>query len=58
MLEVLRRAWATIVWFLTPPETSGEETPLNASDYTALNAEPLKNTGLNPSQPRDSNRST
>lgn len=58
MFEVLRRAWATVVWFLTPPEASGEETPLNASDYTALNAEPLKNTGSGLSRPRDSNPST
>jgi hypothetical protein len=58
MFELLRRAWATVVWFLTPPEASGEETPLNASDYVALNAGNDRNTGSSPSQPNDSNPST
>lgn len=57
MFELLRRAWATVVWFLTPPEASGEETPLNASDYTALaSSSESTDSGLN--RPRDSNLST
>lgn len=57
MFELLRRAWATVVWFLTPPEASGEETPLNASDYTALaSSSESTDSGLN--RPRDSNPST